>query len=138
MTIKMRLDTEGLRALIAENPELEIEIGREVMNNIKDDVLYKGITERINTVLSAMVVSRGMYHNRQYEIRDQNFLDAVGAVVKSVVESKTEALLAMEIQSQVAANMTRIRQDLKSEVRGMITQAITPEVAREVLLAALK
>lgn len=32
MSIKMRLDTDGLRALIADNPELEIEIGKEVLN----------------------------------------------------------------------------------------------------------
>lgn len=137
MTIKMRLDTEGLRALIASNPELEVEIGKEVMKNISDDKVREKVEARIAGVLSSMITQTGSWHNPTYEIKNANLLKAVNAAAVAAIGTVVDKNLDTIIKERVSSAIRVERESLIRDIKSLIKEAVTPEMAREVLLMSL-
>lgn len=137
MTIKMRLDTDGLRALIKDNPEIELEIGKEVLNNISTDQIKNKVEAQISTVLSGMVTNQGSWHNPSYVIKDAYLRKAIDAAVTTAVAEKVDQTIQDKIQSLVSPALRIEREYLIKDIKGLIKEAVTPEMAREVLLMTL-
>lgn len=133
MAIKMRLDTEGLRALLKDNPGLEIEIGQEVTNNIKDDIIKRGIDAKVEACLQGMMENTGSYYSPRWVAKDPKIKAAIKAAIEAEVRSEledsiktiAEAIIVRELRDQ----MTMIGSDLKSILRTLVT----PEMARDIL-----
>lgn len=138
MTIKMRLDTAGLRALIAENPELEVEIGQEVLKNIRDDVVGQqvsaAVTRITDQVVRGMVEREGGYYSQKYVVKDPNVLkaiqDAVAAISVEAVTASVESTAATAVGKIIA----REKEVLREEMRTRLRELLTPEMARKILM----
>lgn len=137
MTIKMRLDTDGLRALIASNPELEVEIGKEVMNNISTDQIKSKVEARITEVLKSLVTSKGSWSAPTYEIKDAGLRKAIDAAVTLAVSEKIDQAIQDKVQSLVSSALRIEREHLFKDVKVLIQSSITPEMAREILIMSL-
>lgn len=133
MTIKMRLDTDGLRSLIASNPELEVEIGKEVLNNISSDQIKSKVEAKIDAVLKTMVTQTGSYYTPKYEIKDKQFLTAISAASKAAVDNAIDGALKEHIQGAVYTAIEAERLRLRVELKGLLKDICTPEMAREIL-----
>lgn len=137
MTIKMRLDTAGLRALIAENPELQVEIGKEVLNNIRSDVVQKNVDDAVKLAVEGMLKDNGYWSSPRYTVKDPKMLEAVNTVVKTTIEASMDKAIAEKVSAlvsqAVAVEQTRLQRELKAVLQGVIT----PELARELLIMAL-
>jgi protein required for attachment to host cells len=131
--MKLRLDTEGLRALIASNPELEIEIGKEVMNNITSEQLKNKVSARIDEVLKSMVTKGGSYYQPVYEIKDKNFLAAIAAASKSVVDKALDEAVKLQIAETVLSAVEAERIRLRAELKALLKEIVTPEMARDIM-----
>lgn len=129
MTLKLRLDTAGLRALIAENPELELEIGREVMNNIKADNIATGVAAQITECLNSMVKRTGYYNDRKIVAKAPELVAAIRAEVDRVVAESLGAMIYERVE--VASRMAQAA--LVKEFRGCFADMVTPEMARDIL-----
>ncbi|UAV89900.1 hypothetical protein REC_30 [Pseudomonas phage REC] len=137
MTIKMRLDTEGLRALIAANPELEVEIGKEVVNNIRSDVVQKNVDEAVKRAVEGMLKDNGYWANPRYTVKDPKMLQAVDVVVKAAIETSLDKALAERVATMVSRAMDTEQARVRSELKGILQGMLTPEMARELLIMAL-
>lgn len=135
--MKLRLDTDGLRALIKDNPEIELEIGKEVLNNISTDQIKNKVEAQISTVLSGMVTNQGAWHNPSYVIKDANLRKAIDAAVVTAVAEKVDQTIQDKIQSLVYSAIRVEREHLFKDVKAMIQSSITPEMAREILIMSL-
>lgn len=133
MSIKMRLDTDGLRALIADNPELEIEIGKEVMKNISSDQIKSKVEARIDTVLKSMVTQEGTYYQPRYVIKDKQLQEAIAAASKAAVATAIDEALKFQIAETVLSAVESERTRLRFELKGLLKEFCTPEMAREIL-----
>ena len=137
MTIKMRLDTQSLRDLLEANPDLEIEIGKEVINNIKDDLIKRGIDNKIDEQLKGLMVNTGTSWNPKWVAKDPRIKEAIEVVIRSTAHEKLgeaiDRLVSERVNSLIMAERTRLALEIKANVAA----AITPEIAREVLLAVL-
>ncbi|CUR44359.1 hypothetical protein VCM_00157 [Pseudomonas phage VCM] len=133
MTIKMRLDTDGLRALIASNPELEVEIGKEVLNNISSDQIKSKVEAKIDAVLKTMVTQEGTYYQPRYVIKDKQLLEAIAAASKAAVTTAIDEALKLQIADTVMSAVESERTRLRFELKGLLKEFCTPEMAREIL-----
>lgn len=137
MTIKMRLDTQSLRDLLEANPDLEIEIGKEVINNIKDDFIKRGIDAKIDEQLKTLMVNTGTSWNPKWVAKDPRIKEAIEVVLRTTAHAtladSIDRLVAERVNSLLIAERTRLALEIKANVAA----AITPEIAREVLLAVL-
>lgn len=142
MTIKMRLDTAGLRALIADNPELEVQIGAEVLRNIADylkaERVEKAVERKLNTVLGDMVSRSWSGGGYRTTITNTDFKQAANAIVKEFVEHHAQHVLQTMATDIVRAVVKDIKAGLVKELHEKIAELITPETARAILLEALK
>lgn len=132
MTIKMRLDTEGLRALIANNPELEIEIGREVMNNIQTDSIKGKIEGQIASCLKGMVQSSGGW-NPTYTAKSPELAKAVGAAVGAQIKDIVRERLDAVVSERVGSALRIEREFLMKDVKALLKEFVTPEMARDIM-----
>lgn len=133
MTMKLRLDTEGLRALIAGNPELEIEIGKEVLNNITSDQIKAKVEGRIDEVLRTMVTQEGTYYQPRYTIKDKKLLEAISAASKVAVEGAIDNALKDQIATAVYSAIETERARLRVELKSLLKELVTPEMARDIM-----
>lgn len=133
MTIRMRLDTEGLRALIAGNPELEIEIGKEVLNNITSDQIKSKVEARIDQVLKTMVTQEGTYYQPRYVIKDKQLLAAIAAASKTAVDNAIDDALKDQIATAVYSAIETERARLRIELKSLLKELVTPEMARDIM-----
>lgn len=137
MTIKMRLDTDGLRALIKDNPELELEIGKEVLKNIKQDQVQGAVMAQIEAVLKGKCSSSGWGSTMKYTVNDPKLKAAIAATVSEAVKAELDIALKHVLEDRVALVTDQLRRTLTNEVRGMIAATITPEMAKEILMEKL-
>lgn len=137
--MKLRLDTEGLRSLIKDNPEFEIEIQQAVMNNIRQDQIEHGVRERINTVLRSMCVKKesGSWYNNKLKISDQFLLDAIRETVVQEVKEQATRVIQDTVHDVLIAERARFTKDMNTSVKEAMLLALTPEMAKEILLAKL-
>lgn len=133
MTMKMRLDTEGLRALIASNPELEVEIGKEVMNNIKADVVKLKTEAAVEACLQGMMTKTGSYYNYSYVAKDPKLVGAISQVVNQLAEGALEQRIESIVTQKVNAEVTRQREELKAHLVHGLRELLTPEMAKELI-----
>jgi DNA-binding FrmR family transcriptional regulator len=133
MTIKMRLDTDGLRALIKDNPELEIEIGREVLENIQRDNIKERVQGQINACLKSMVHTGGNSWNPQYTATSPEMVKAVQAAAQHVIGGVLKEHLDGAIQERVNAMMRVEREMLFKNVKELLKDLVAPEMAKEIL-----
>jgi len=132
MTIKMRLDTDSLRSLIKDNPELEIEIGKEVMKNIKDDDLTSKVLNRIEACLRGMVTSSGGW-NATYTPKAPELKQAIKVAVDALVHEQLEQSVAAMVSARVGDAMRSERELLVRDVKALLRELVTPEMAREIM-----
>jgi DNA-binding FrmR family transcriptional regulator len=130
--IKMRLDTEGLRAMIANNPEIEMEIGREVINNIQMDSIKGKIEGQITACLRGMVQSSGGW-NPTYSAKSPEMIQAVKAAAESLINAvlsdKLDGIIATRVESAL-----RIERDyLIRDVKKLMLELVTPDMARDIM-----
>lgn len=138
MTIKMRLDTDSLRALIKDNPEVELELTQAVLNNLKIDVLKKGIESQIEACLKGMVKNEGSSWSPCYVPADKKFTELIQKVVIEAVQAFTSEGLKNHV-TQLAREAVRIEtnyasKELKEVLRGLITPEMAKEIVREKVL----
>jgi len=134
MTIKMRLDTEGLRALIASNPELELEIGREVVKNVTDEAIRSNITRKIETVLKSMVKNEGTGWQPIYKPVGKEFIAAVNSSITEAVRELIDATVTRAVDDAVLRQQVRIATEVKSLLRELITPDMARDIVREKIL----
>lgn len=137
MSIKMRLDTDGLRALIADNPELELEIGKEVLNNISSDQIKSKVAAKIDAVLKTMVTQEGTYYQPRYVIKDKQLLEAISAASKAAVTTAIDEALKLQIADTVMSAVESERVRIRAELKALLKELFTPEMAREILIMSL-
>lgn len=138
MTIKMRLDTQSLRDLLASNPELEVEIGQEVTNNIKDDIIKRGIDAKVEACLQGMMENTGSYYSPRWVAKDPKIKAAIKAAIDGEVRAELEdsiKTIANEIIVHgLRAERERIGADLKVILRTLVTSDMAREIVREKIL----
>lgn len=138
MSIKMRLDTDALRAVIENNPEVEIEIGKAVLNNIKADVIKNRVEGQIEACLRGMVKNEGSSWQPRYVPADKQFTALIQKVVIEAVQHFTSEGLKLHVE-QLAKDAVRIEtnyagKELKEILRGLITPEMAKEIVREKVL----
>lgn len=132
MTIKMRLDTDSLRALIKDNPQLEIEIGKEVLNNISADAIKLRVHGQIEACLKGMVTSSGGW-NATYTPKAPELKQAIKIAVDSLVHEQLEQSIASLVSSRVGDVMRSERELIVRDVKTLLRELVTPEMAREII-----
>lgn len=138
MTIKMRLDTAGLRALIADNPELEVEIQNTVLKNIQKEQIENAVAQRIEGCLTSMCERKGWYGNWSYTVKDNGLKQAIFAVVEEQAKLYFTTIVQETVNTAVQRAVTKAKSDMMLELKGALLATITPQMAREILLEALK
>lgn len=128
----MRLDTQGLRALIADNPEIEVELGKEVLNNIKSDIIESNIKAVIDKCIDSHMEKEGGYYSTKFTLSPK-----MRTLVESVVREHTLQLLENKIKSQAREMLMKevinIRKELREEMKNNLKDLVTPEMAKEIL-----
>jgi hypothetical protein len=136
--MKLRLDTDGLRALIKDNPELEVEIGREVLNNIKADQIQAKVQGQIEACLKGMVKNEGTWHTPRYVPVDKQFTALIQKVVIEAVTHFTNEGLKAHVENlavqAVQDNANYAARELKEILRTLITPEMAKEIVREKVL----
>jgi hypothetical protein len=133
MTIKMRLDTDGLRALIKDNPELEVEIGQEVLNNIKADVIQNKVNAQIDACLKGMVKNEGSYYTPRYVPVDKAFKELICQVTVEAIGHYTTETLQATITELASVAHRRERDKIGNNLKDLLKDLVTPEMAREII-----
>lgn len=136
MSITIRLDTGGLRKIIEDNPEFKVELQQSVLNNIKADNVDAAVRDRITAVLKSMG-SGGDYYNRKITITDQNLIDAIKTVVDEQVKILTAKSVKNAIDDLLITERTFMRKEMKLLLKELMIEALTPEMAKEILLTKL-
>lgn len=137
MTIKMRLDTQSLRDLLASNPALEVEIGQEVTNNIKDDIIKRGIDAKVEACLQGMMENTGSYYSPRWVAKDPKIKQAIKAAIDGEVRAElTDSITA--IVNDLVGRQLRVERDaLTRDIKALLKEIVTPEMAREILIMSL-
>lgn len=133
MTIKMRLDTDGLRALIKDNPTLELEIGKAVMDNIRADEIKGRVEGQIREVLKGMVENKGYWSTPNWVIKDAGFRQAVDKAVGEALNLTIDEHIKAKVQDLVGSALRFERELLTQDVKRMLQELVTPELAKEIL-----
>jgi hypothetical protein len=134
--ITLRLNTESLRAMIEENPEFKLEIQKSVINNIKDDNIENAVRDRITAVLKSMG-NGGDYYNRKITITDTDLIAAIKTVVDEQVKLQSTTAIKNAVADLVITERTVLRKELKLLLKEEMIDVLTPEMAKEILLAKL-
>lgn len=132
----IRLDTNGLRKLIEDNPSFKLEIQKNVMDNIKSDQMVESINTRINQVLDGMITKSGGW-NPKYSVKDAKLLEALKSTVSQVVEELAQQKIENLTMRIVEQERAKIRNELTNITKEALMSAITPEIAKEILLKKL-
>lgn len=133
MTIKMRLDTDGLRALIKDNPEIELEIGQAVLKNIEADAIKRRVEAQIEACLKGMVKNEGSSWQPRYVPVDKQFVALIQKVVVEAVQHFTSEGLKQHVET-LASNAVRIEANYAGkELKEILRTLITPEMAKEIV-----
>lgn len=134
-SMTLRLDTAGLRSLIQDNPEFEIEIQQAVMNNIKADQIDNAIQAKLTSALNGMCTREGW--SGKVTITDPKFLDAIRIVVEDKVKEISDKVIKGAVQDLLTHERFRVQRELGATVKEAMLLTITPEMAKEILLAKL-
>lgn len=132
MTIKMRLDTEGLRALIKDNPALELEIGREVMCNIRDDSVRAKVETQIQACLRGMVTQQGGWP-ATYKATNPELVKAIQLEAEFLVKQVMKDVLEEAVKASIEKHMAAIKFQNTRTVKELMKEVLTPEMARELM-----
>ena len=132
MTIKMRLDTEGLRSLIKDNPELEVEIGKAVMNNIRDDAVAGKVLSQIETCLRGMVKQSSGWP-ATYEAKSPELVSAVNKMAEKLIAEVLDKKLEQAIEAKVSTYLATQHTVDTRTLRAQLSELLTPEMARELM-----
>lgn len=133
MTMKLRLDTDGLRALIKDNPELEVEIGQAVLNNIRTDQIKAAVEGQIEACLKGMVKNEGTYYAARYVPVDKGFTTLVSKVVVEAVTHFANEGLKQHVADLAAEAIQRERIALHADLKVILRNLVTPEMAKEIM-----
>lgn len=133
MTMKLRLDTDGLRALIKDNPELEVEIGAAVLNNIKTDQIKAAVEGQIEACLKGMVKNEGTYYAARYVPIDKGFTTLVNKTVIEAVTHFANEGLKQHVASLAAEAIQKERIALHADLKVILRNLVTPEMAKEIM-----
>lgn len=136
MSITLRLDTTGLRKMIEDNPEFKIEIQQSVINNIRQDNIEEAVRSRIQSVLRSMGTG-GDYYNRKITITDELLLSAIREVVKEQVLLMSDVAIKARVDDLIVTERLAIRKELKTLLKELMIESLTPEMAKEILLAKI-
>lgn len=136
MSMTLRLDTAGLRQMIEDNPEFKIEIQQSVLNNIKADNVDNAVRERITQVLRSMGTG-GDYYNRKITITDADLISAIKTVVDEQVKLLTEKSVKNAVEDLIANERLALRKELRTTLKEALLESLTPEMAKEILIAKL-
>lgn len=136
MSITLRLDTTGLRKMIEDNPEFKIEIQQSVINNIRQDNIEAAVRDRIQSVLRSMGTG-GDYYNRKITITDELLLSAIREVVKEQVLRMSDVAIKARVDDLIVTERLAIRKELKTLLKELMIESLTPEMAKEILLAKI-
>ncbi|QNR53825.1 hypothetical protein phiK7A1_035c [Pseudomonas phage phiK7A1] len=132
MSIKMRLDTDALRALIKDNPEVEVEIGQAVLNNITTDTIKGKVEAQINACLKSMVKQSSGWPVR-YEAVDKTLVQVINGIVIDTIRTQTEVNIKNAVDDAVSQAVAAERKKFGTEIRALLKELITPEMAREIV-----
>lgn len=139
--MKLTLDTQSVRSLIKDNEAFEVELRQCVINNIRDDILEKALTEKINSHVNSMCENVGNYYSPKWQITDKRFLEMMREVVKETVASTAHATIKLRIEEMIQQEQLHMRKELGKLVteiaKDALTLAITPEIAREIMIKKL-
>lgn len=133
MTIKMRLDTEGLRSLIASNPELEVEIGKEVLANIKRETVHLQVEDLVSKILWGRVDKSGTYYAPVYSIKDVKLQRVIDAAVENAAQNKLQSTIDAMVEAALARRIGAIREKLQEELVASMQELLTPEMAQQLM-----
>jgi hypothetical protein len=133
----LRLDTTGLRQMIEDNPEFKLEIQQSVINNIKSDNIEFAVRDRITSLLKDMAVNEGSHYSPKIKIVDKTLLTAIKVAVQNEVKEIASAAIKNSISELIEQERIKLRSELKAVTRDAVMLALTPEMAKEILLAKL-
>lgn len=133
MSITLRLDTQGLRAMIEDNPSFKLDIQQAVVNNIKNDHIEAAVRDRVALVLKGMATASGSYYSPKYTITDKGFLEAIAAASKVAVDASIDEAIKSRISAHVAQAVETEREVLRRELKSLLKELVTPEMAREIM-----
>lgn len=131
MAMTLRLDTPGLRAMIADNPTFQLEIQQAVINNIQQAVI-----DRVNGCLDKMVPKESYYGSARI-IKDQRILEVINATVKAEVKGMLKEAIDDAVQSATHAIDLRVSQEVKKLAKQVLLESISPADAKAILLEKL-
>jgi hypothetical protein len=132
----LRLDTAGLRSLIAENPAFSVEIQQAVLNNIRNDNIQQAVVDRVNGCLDKMA-PRESYYGSARIIKDQKLLEVIHATVRAEVSESLKQAVEDAVSSATNSIDLRIRQEVKKLAKEIILESLTSADARAILLEKL-
>lgn len=132
--MKLRLDTAGLRAMIADNPELEVELGKAVLNNIRQDITEDKVQQTIDKVLSGMVEKVGHWQNQRYEVRSDELKRAINGLVNEYagdrVRQVVEDIVTDKVQQLVHAHV-------RANIKDILREVVDSDMAKQLVLDKL-
>lgn len=130
MSIQIKLDTQSLRDMLANNPDFKLLITQSVMNNIKNDVMMAGVNDKLKLILDDLTKRSYNYQKSQYEIVWNN--SAFETLVTNYINSKIDGLLTSAIEYKVNTTVNAyVNREIKSLVEVAIDQAIDDDFIQE-------
>jgi hypothetical protein len=136
MSMTLRLDTHGLRSLIAENPTFAVEIQQAVLNNIKNDNIQQAVIDRVNGCLDKMA-PRENYYSQGRVIKDAKLLEVINKAVQAEVSVMLKQAVDDAVSSATNAIDLRIRQEVKKVAKEVILESLTAADAKAILMEKL-
>ena len=133
MTIKMRLDTAGLRALIKDNPEIELEIAQNVQDNIRDDLVKKGIDGALERALAELVYVSGWGLHKTVTM-NHSIKQAVNDMILEHIEENAERFVKAKLYDLVRVVFEEERKKLQKDLeamQGLLQDAMRSSVTKE-------
>lgn len=139
MTMTLKLDTGGLRALIADNPEFKLVITQAVTNNIKDDIVKSGIDNKLRTILNELVETNGWGTNVTHNWKSKEFKQLVYNMVQQLAGRTIEAAAQDAAGVYLATNGQKfIAHGIQKLMNEQLDNLITEDVVRAALDKKLK
>lgn len=132
--MKLRLDTAGLRALIADNPELEVEIGKSVLNNIRKDVTESKVQVVVDKVLNDMVQKVGTWNNQRYEVRSDDLKRAINGLVNEYAGDRVRQVVEEIVEGKV---QQIINSYVKANIKDILREVVDVDMAKAIVLEKL-
>ncbi|AHJ87290.1 hypothetical protein phiPsa267_034 [Pseudomonas phage phiPsa267] len=132
----LRLDTAGLRSLIAENPTFAVEIQQAVLNNIKNDNIQQAVIDRVNGCLDKMA-PRESYYGTARVIKDAKLLEVINNAVRAEVKAALTQAVEDAVSSATNAIDLRVRQEVKKVAKEVILESLTAADAKAILMEKL-